>query len=373
MACLHSISRRRTNLLPRQFWMPERPVLRVNNDYTRTYCLNSSPLACGMHSQARRLDLLLEERKHMSFARPLGSGFLLCRHMSSKPGECSDKIDYLSTVVEELVPEESLEAVIPQVSSVKEVAIAAADSSLPVAAIQHFIDSVHAFTGFNWCASIVISTFLVGGLYIPTRVILWKNIPHIVNICQRVRKMAETDGLVTGEKEWEAIFEEFEPFLSSLLIASLAEGFIYVSTFLAIHNMAQKMPSFQSGGILWFTDLTTPDRFYILPVVTGLTFWFTGRPLSRQHNPVGGTRILLWVIFTSVAFQAIFSFESALYCFMIPSRVFLYGASLDCYSSILASKYNTFTKAMLSGLLKILQRLQSRKEQQYATKKKDNK
>ncbi|XP_010544826.1 PREDICTED: mitochondrial inner membrane protein OXA1-like isoform X2 [Tarenaya hassleriana] len=149
MACLRSVWRR-TNLLPRQFWMLERPVLRANKDDTGTDCLNSSPLTRGVHSQARRLDFLLERKKHTSFARPLGPGFFLCRHMSSKPGECSNKIDCNPAVVEELVPEESLEAVVTQVISVNEAALAAADSSLPVAAIQHFIDSVHAFTGFNW-------------------------------------------------------------------------------------------------------------------------------------------------------------------------------------------------------------------------------
>ncbi|XP_010544825.1 PREDICTED: mitochondrial inner membrane protein OXA1-like isoform X1 [Tarenaya hassleriana] len=187
MACLRSVWRR-TNLLPRQFWMLERPVLRANKDDTGTDCLNSSPLTRGVHSQARRLDFLLERKKHTSFARPLGPGFFLCRHMSSKPGECSNKIDCNPAVVEELVPEESLEAVVTQVISVNEAALAAADSSLPVAAIQHFIDSVHAFTGFNWFASIVLSTFLVRGLYIPTRIKVLKTVPHLVDIYQHLGK-----------------------------------------------------------------------------------------------------------------------------------------------------------------------------------------
>jgi YidC/Oxa1 family membrane protein insertase len=34
--------------------------------------------------------------------------------------------------------------------AVNEVAIAAADSFLPVAVLQHAIDAVHNFTGFNW-------------------------------------------------------------------------------------------------------------------------------------------------------------------------------------------------------------------------------
>lgn len=44
---------------------------------------------------------------------------------------------------------------------------------------------------------------------------------------------------------------------------------------LQIRNMAEKVPSFQTGGALWFTDLTTPDSLYILPVITAMTFLIT--------------------------------------------------------------------------------------------------
>ncbi|KAL0853689.1 hypothetical protein Bca101_058841 [Brassica carinata] len=42
------------------------------------------------------------------------------------------------------------------VPAVNEVAIAAADSAFPVAALQHLIDGVHSFTGLNWWASIAL-------------------------------------------------------------------------------------------------------------------------------------------------------------------------------------------------------------------------
>ena len=39
--------------------------------------------------------------------------------------------------------------------------------------------------------------------------------------------------------------------------------------------MAEKVPSFKSGGAYWFVDLTTPDALYIFPVLTALTFLIT--------------------------------------------------------------------------------------------------
>lgn len=58
---------------------------------------------------------------------------------------------------------------------------------------------------------------------------------------------------------------------------------------LQISNMTEKVPSFKSGGAYWFLDLTTPDSLYILPILTGLTFWITVEvgpllvKLSKEH------------------------------------------------------------------------------------------
>ena len=39
--------------------------------------------------------------------------------------------------------------------------------------------------------------------------------------------------------------------------------------------MVEKVPSFKVGGVLWFSDLTTADPMYVLPVLTSLTFLAT--------------------------------------------------------------------------------------------------
>jgi len=39
--------------------------------------------------------------------------------------------------------------------------------------------------------------------------------------------------------------------------------------------MAEKVPSFKHGGAYWFTDLSTPDTLYVLPVLTALSFLIT--------------------------------------------------------------------------------------------------
>lgn len=61
----------------------------------------------------------------------------------------SDKIGIMTDVAD-VLSDTTLEAVSSQAPVVSEVAIAAADSYLPVQALQYAIDAVHSFTGLNW-------------------------------------------------------------------------------------------------------------------------------------------------------------------------------------------------------------------------------
>ncbi|KAG2251172.1 hypothetical protein Bca52824_081308 [Brassica carinata] len=67
---------------------------------------------------------------------------------------------------------------------------------------------------------------------------------------------------------------------------------IFISFFCAIRNMAEKVPSFKIGGTLWFTDLTTADTTYILPLLTAITFIImveSNMQEGMEGNPVAGT------------------------------------------------------------------------------------
>jgi YidC/Oxa1 family membrane protein insertase len=47
---------------------------------------------------------------------------------------------------------------------------------------------------------------------------------------------------------------------------------VFISVFWGMRRMAQlPVESMKYGGILWFTDLTVPDPFYLLPILTAST------------------------------------------------------------------------------------------------------
>ncbi|KAG6511718.1 hypothetical protein ZIOFF_029795 [Zingiber officinale] len=333
--------------------------------------------------------------RDLGFSLPLGLSPCHLRSYSSsnEPSSETDGVDDVAVVLSDSSVEiASAAAVLPPVPVPGEVAAAAADSFLPVAALQHLIDAVHSFSGLNWWAAIVLTTVLIRVATIPlilnqmkstvklnvtngssiraggattnegivpqkleheeetllaletshmiftVAVEFWgidiwserdmmvlslcvepyqqeKNNEEIIrtwrgkktcviylDVAPNVLWMESTSLVKKTKLFWTQEDESCEdrtrlgygvtPFtpLKGLFI----QGPIFISFFLAISNMVEKVPSFKGGGAFWFTDLTTPDPQYMLPVLAALTFlatveaifcyWITSNLFSLAHG-----------------------------------------------------------------------------------------
>ncbi|KAJ6426462.1 hypothetical protein OIU84_022126 [Salix udensis] len=251
-------------------------------------------------------------------------------------GSSSKRFDNSSAVFDS-----TIEAVSSQAPVVNEVAIAAAESYIPVAALQHVIDAVHSFTGFNWWASIIVTTLLIRGATVPllvnqlkatTKLTLMR--PHLEEIKQKMEdKAMDPMAMAEGQKQMKKLFKEYGVSPLTPLKGLFIQGPIFVSFFLAISNMTEKVPSFKSGGAYWFYDLTTPDSLYILPILTGLTFWITVESNMQEGlegNPIAGTMKKVSRVFALASVPLTMGFPNAIFCYWITSNVFslFYGLAL---------------------------------------------
>ncbi|KAL1203843.1 Mitochondrial inner membrane protein OXA1 [Cardamine amara subsp. amara] len=274
---------------------------------------------------------------HLPLAPP-ASGFAFYRYMSSAHGVGSEKIGVISDIAE-VITDSTLQDVPSQAAAAaSEVSLAAADSFLPIAALQHCIDMVHSFTGFEWWASIVVATILIRSSTVPLLIKQMKDTTKLSLMRPRlesIREEMQNKGMdpVTmqeGQKKMKNLFKEYGVTPFTPMKGMLIQGPLFICFFLAIRNMAEKVPSFQTGGALWFTDLTSPDSLYLLPVITGLTFLITvecnaqegmeGNPMASTVKNVCRGFALLTVPMTS-------SFPQAIFCYWITSNLFslMYG------------------------------------------------
>ncbi|TKV95328.1 hypothetical protein SEVIR_9G356400v4 [Setaria viridis] len=212
-----------------------------------------------------------------------------------------------------------------------EVAAAAADSFLPVAALQHFIDAIHTFTGLNWWACIVLTTLIIRTATVPMLVSQLKAMTKLNAIkpeMEAIKDQTDTMDLKSAEEgkaKMQALFKKHGVSPFAPMKGLLIQGPIFMSFFFAISNMVEKVPSLKGGGTLWFTDLTTPDSLYLLPVLTGLTALATvefnlqqgmeGSPMTGKMKNVARGMAFMAVPFTM-------NFAKGIFCYWITSNIF---------------------------------------------------
>ncbi|XP_048531552.1 mitochondrial inner membrane protein OXA1-like [Triticum urartu] len=159
-----------------------------------------------------------------------------------------------------------------------EVVAAAADSFFPVAALQHLIDTIHTFTGLNWWASIALTAVLIRTAVIPFEVSHHKSSEKIhamkpaMDAIKHAVDRTDPKSVLVGKYKMTALYRNHGVTPFTPLKGALIRPPIFMSFFFAINNMVEKVPSLKGGGIFWFTDLTTSDPLYILPVLTSLTY-----------------------------------------------------------------------------------------------------
>ncbi|XP_010508013.1 PREDICTED: mitochondrial inner membrane protein OXA1-like [Camelina sativa] len=351
MACLRGIITKRANVLQRRAYPSCGHLIHDDRDETKSDSSSDTTIRKVLArngSSNYKLSSRFEERHYyQSFASGSlgGLGLSSCRYMSSTQPEWSDKVDGIDFVATEIVPDEIVEAVtttsqaVP--AAVNEVAIAAADSAFPVAALQHLIDGVHSFTGLNWWASIALTTVLIRGVTVPILLNQLKatyklNVlrPQLEELRREMStKAQDPEAMAEGQRRMQLLFKEHGVTPFTPLKGLIIQGPIFISFFFAIRNMAEKVPSFKTGGTLWFTDLTTADTTYILPLLTAATFLImveSNMQEGLEGNPVAGTMKKFSRIIAFLSIPVLIGIEKALFCYWLTSNLFtlVYGLTL---------------------------------------------
>nr|XP_009607376.1 mitochondrial inner membrane protein OXA1-like [Nicotiana tomentosiformis] len=152
---------------------------------------------------------------------------------------------------------------------------------------------------FRW-ASIVATSIIIRLLTLPVMINQLKSTSQLTLLRPKMEEIKEEmqnkgmapAAVAEGQQRMNELMKEHGVSMFTPLKGLLIQGPIFVSFFVAIRNMADNVPSLKQGGAFWFTDLTTPDSMYILPVLTALTFWITVECNAQEGlegNPAGKT------------------------------------------------------------------------------------
>ncbi|CAI7769270.1 unnamed protein product [Closterium sp. NIES-54] len=157
-----------------------------------------------------------------------------------------------------------------------ELAAAAAHCSAPIAALQQLIGAVHDVAGLPWWLSIAAATVGIRLILLPAFVYQVRSTvkmalikPEMERLLNKVKAAGyDTEAVAHYNGKMQALLKKHNTTPFAPLLGIFLQAPIFIGFYFAITGMAEHMPSFTTGGAFWFTDLTTPDTTYLLPLMS---------------------------------------------------------------------------------------------------------
>jgi YidC/Oxa1 family membrane protein insertase len=184
--------------------------------------------------------------------------------------------------------------------------------------ISDVLESFHSW-GAPWWLSIVLLTILVRAVLFPLTVRQVKNMRAMQELkpdMDSIRARYKDD----RQKQQEAIMKLYKerrvnPLAGFLPV--LVQIPVFVTMYQVIRNHEETFPSFASGGLLWFIDLTRADPYFILPVLSASILFTAGGISSRNVDP-GQRRMMQLMPIALTAFIA--RFPAGLFIYWVTSN-----------------------------------------------------
>jgi YidC/Oxa1 family membrane protein insertase len=185
------------------------------------------------------------------------------------------------------------------------------------------LEYVHA-QGAPWWLSIALLTIVVRTILFPLTIRQVKSMRAMQDLkpdMDRIRAQYR-DNRQRQQEEIMKLYQEREvnPFGSCFpLVVQMP---IFITMFYVIRSFGDTHPSFTSGGILWFQDLSARDPVYILPVLSALTMLAASEITSKHIDPQ--QRWIMRIL--PVAFT--------IFLLNFPAGLFMYWITSNCVTLV---------------------------------------
>ncbi|XP_072315477.1 mitochondrial inner membrane protein OXA1L [Eucyclogobius newberryi] len=210
--------------------------------------------------------------------------------------------------------------------------------STPVGLIQNLLEFMHVDLGLPWWGAIVVGTVMARLLVFPVIVKGQREAAKLNNVMPAMTKLTNkmTEAKQSGNKfEFAKAYSELNLFqkkhdvnpLRGFLIP-MVQAPIFISFFIALRKMAYlPVPSMQTGGMLWFPDLTMADPYYILPFAVTATMFFILElgAESGIDNPNLKTMKTVFRIMPLIILPLTINFPTAVFTYWMTSNCFSLG------------------------------------------------
>uniref|UniRef100_A0A0A9X4G0 Mitochondrial inner membrane protein OXA1L n=1 Tax=Lygus hesperus TaxID=30085 RepID=A0A0A9X4G0_LYGHE len=171
-------------------------------------------------------------------------------------------------------------------------------SSSPVGLVQQALEFLHVGMDLPWWGAIAAGTLVIRICVFPLVIMSQRNAAKMNNNLPEMQaiQLKMSEARERGDRLDAARYaQEMMEFMKTKglnplknMVVPLCQAPFFVSMFMGIRGMANApVESFREGGLWWFVDLTLPDQFYLLPLITSATLALTvevGTDMGRLNS-----------------------------------------------------------------------------------------
>jgi YidC/Oxa1 family membrane protein insertase len=141
--------------------------------------------------------------------------------------------------------------------------------------------------GAPWWLSIAILTVIVRSLLFPLTIKQVKSMRAMQDLKPEMDRLRAKykDNKQRQQEELMKLYQERKVNPLGGCLPLLVQMPIFITMYYVIRSFDQTHPSFASGGIMWFKDLTVADPFYILPVLSAVTMLAASEITAKNVDP----------------------------------------------------------------------------------------
>lgn len=154
----------------------------------------------------------------------------------------------------------------------------------PIGWCIHYLDLLHSV--FPWWGAIAIGTVILRLSMFPLVISTQRNATKLNELLpqQAILKEKMNQARAVGDNvefaklanESHTLFKRHNINPIKSMLAPLAQLPVFLTFFLTLRRCADyPVESFKTGGLAWFSDLSIPDPYLALPLITSLTLWAT--------------------------------------------------------------------------------------------------
>ncbi|OLY85106.1 Mitochondrial inner membrane protein OXA1L [Smittium mucronatum] len=275
-------------------------------------------------------------QKTLTSAATTGAAIQPSDHVDSLTSSISDSaLDSSLSIADSVSQSASLHGIVSDVLQIGDLKAAGLAANTPVGWVEQLLEFSHVYTGLPWWGTIITATLAIRLALFPINVVLQRKIinmqnvqPELVAIKAKLTRAQEEKNMYEYQRQatlMRSLMKKrgVNPF--STILLPVIQMPIMISFFMALRAMSElPVPSFETGGALWFTNLALADPYFILPVISSLGMIGLFEISKKLQNSIPSPAIMTWgmrgvgVIMALVTMK----FQAAIFVYFITSNLF---------------------------------------------------